>query len=185
MTRTFSLPRIYYYIWQKRRDFTIDWFRNYEKNNRKLCKLKLDITFIQSCLDLNIFPTFVNFRVPHALRNLDSRQIKKKILRCELKDKQRSYNNLTNLVDRDKEKISINKVLVLMSLSFYIHVIPHSSPFVWSSTDSICLRVVFCVAIFVALAVSFLVVHYCYPHLLLPLIVYLCTLLSVHYYCLK
>ena len=54
----------------------------------------------------------MNFRVPHALRNLDSRQIKKKILRCELKDKQRSYNNLTNLVDRDKEKIRCKLSLI-------------------------------------------------------------------------
>ena len=120
MTKTFSLPRIYYYIWQKRRDFTIDWFRQYERNSRKRHRVSLDIKFIQSCLDLDIFPTFVNFRVPYALRNLDSGQLKRKILRNELKVKQKAYNTLNNLINRDREKIRSNLTFIQQSV---LHII--------------------------------------------------------------
>ena len=79
--KSFSLSQLYYYV-GKRRNCSIKSFRQYEKLVLKSDKLKLDIGFLNSCLNLNICPKYLLIKVPNlpALSNFHrsaiSRQIK-------------------------------------------------------------------------------------------------------------
>ena len=58
------LSEIYYSISSKR-GVNIKIFRKYEQLCKKLSILKLDLFFFNKCLDLNLIPDFIRFKLPH------------------------------------------------------------------------------------------------------------------------
>ena len=65
-------------------------FRDVEKLDFKLKKTKCDINFLQNCIDNNLTPAFVRFRLyDHGLQSSRMyRNFQKKLLENELKQKQ-------------------------------------------------------------------------------------------------
>ena len=105
LTKTFSLPKLYYSIWQNCRHLNISFLRSYERNILKLAKLRLDISFLQTCSELDIFPRFLHFRIPHALRNIDCKAVKRKALTAEIRKKRKDLSSLRNSVDKQEATV--------------------------------------------------------------------------------
>lgn len=109
-----------YSIWQKCRDISLSYLREYERSLRKIEKLSLDISFLRNCLELQIFPQFVQFRVPYALQGVDCRPVKRKVLRVELRQKEKLLNSLKKSTSTKdlfiKSRISFLRYAVLKTL---------------------------------------------------------------------
>ena len=54
----------------------------------------LDITFLESCLWLNVSPKFVNFKIPRVIRNVDLSTLKVKIIKQERHKKLKEVQKL-------------------------------------------------------------------------------------------
>ena len=59
-----SLPKLYYRISTKRA-ITIRKLRNLEKVGWKTVKIKFDLKYLQTCLDLDLCPEFLKFKSPN------------------------------------------------------------------------------------------------------------------------
>jgi len=64
MKKSSSLLK-YYYKLSKKRGISVSVFRNLERQGFKLMKLKLDLKYFDSCLDLKICPNYLKFKPPN------------------------------------------------------------------------------------------------------------------------
>ena len=58
-----SLPKLYFRI-NNRRGIAISQLRQLERVNLKVVKLKLDLRYFHTCIDLSICPKFLKFKPP-------------------------------------------------------------------------------------------------------------------------
>ena len=67
-----SLPKLYYRL-SKQRGVTVIQLRKLEKYGWKVLKLNLDIKYFENCLDLNLCPKFLKFKLHNlqVYRNSD------------------------------------------------------------------------------------------------------------------
>ena len=59
-----SLPKLYHSI-SKKRGIPVSLFRKNERLGLKVVKLKLDVNYFETCLDLKICPRFLKFKPPN------------------------------------------------------------------------------------------------------------------------
>ena len=74
MFKTFSLPKIYHHLGNKR-SIHISEFRRLEKLAYKVVKWKLDIQYFNDCQFLGICPAFLKFKYPSRKAYNDVRDI--------------------------------------------------------------------------------------------------------------
>ena len=114
-----TLPRCYYNIWQQCRSVSVSFLRDFEKKLLRIEKLKLDLSFLKTCQDLDVFPRFLNFRTPPQL-NLDCKSVKRRALKQEILAKNRELircrHAATQSEDYIKSKITFFKFTLLKSL---------------------------------------------------------------------
>ena len=115
-----SLPKLYYRISIKRA-ITIRKLRNLEKVGRKTVKIKLDLKYLQTCLELDRCPEFLKFKSP----NLKVYNKPIDIYRLVVKKKLKEIKFEENLADCKYQamKIGIFKESSLLEKSCFIHLL--------------------------------------------------------------
>ena len=99
---------------------TLNKIRRLEKLDFKIRKRELDVEFIQICIENNLMPKFLNFKVPNsALRNSKTyRECQTKLLKEELSNQQSCLR-----IKRNEMKKMKDELVRTISLVDYTHVI--------------------------------------------------------------
>jgi len=114
-----SLPKIYFRLSNKR-GIPVSTLRALEKQGRKLVKLRLDVKYFESCLDLNLCPEFLKFKCPNLSVYKDNRDILQTVVRKKPKEINREKRIAEATFDAQKKglfvKLSILEKTCLISL---------------------------------------------------------------------
>ena len=115
-----SLPKLYYRISTKR-GITVRKLRNLEKVGWKTVKIKLDLKYLQTCLELDLCPEFLKFKPP----NLKVYNKPRDIYRLVVKKKLKEIKCEENLADRKYQtiKTGIFKELSFLEKSCFIRLL--------------------------------------------------------------
>ena len=111
-SKTTSLPKIYYKISNKR-GIPVSTLRAFEKQGHKLVKLRLDVKYLEACLDLNLCLEFLKFKPPNL--NVYGDGTNRELFKVVVKEKVKE-------VDRIKKAAEVRfnnlKKIILSQLSF-------------------------------------------------------------------
>ena len=80
--------------------------QKWEKLQKKVKKVELDLTFLKNCQAYNVYPKFLAFNTPHSNRTEDQ-AIRKRLLKRAINRRRKEHLKLTKDLESIKGKLSL------------------------------------------------------------------------------
>ena len=119
LLKTTSLPKLYFKISNKR-GILVSTLRALEKQGKKLVKLRLDVKYFETCLDLDLYPEFLKLKITNLNFSKNRKDVYQTVVRNKLKEinqeKQTAEAEFTKQKQAIFSKLSFLEKICLISL---------------------------------------------------------------------
>ena len=105
--RSNSIPDIYH-KYSNRCDLSVQSFRKLEKWSVKYAKLKLDLLYLENCLELNICPKFLRVKLPKLDGIKGTKVSNEKIVKLKINEVNKDIRTTTRNLQKSKDLIRNN-----------------------------------------------------------------------------
>ena len=114
-----NLPKFYHRASQQV-GIPLQKFRQHEKLLLRATKSQLDIKFLKRCSELDLFPKFLNFKIPQVFRRVSTDALKRQALFQHIKTREKQLKKLEQSLDISKrffqDRLSFFRFSVFSSL---------------------------------------------------------------------
>ena len=102
-----NLPQLYYRL-ANRRNVSVKEFRELEKDALRVSKLTLDVAYFDKCLELEICPKYLRFKVPNLKAFKDPQKLYIQGVKCQLESVKDDLRKAKRKYKHSWDKIYIN-----------------------------------------------------------------------------